>query len=242
MHRTNSEMISEKPEVLVIIPARGGSKGIPGKNVRKVGGMPLIAYSIRVALRSRLVTRVIVSTDSQEIAEVALSYGAEVPFLRPEQMAEDDSNIGDAVNYTTARLKREEGYSYKALITLYPTHPFRSVKVLDHLIGKTLEGYSPVKTVKVVAHDRHSILCEDGNGFLQSCMHQNTFVSAGNRKHYCRSYGYFIGVFGHLQSKPYIYALEDPVSLIDIDTYKDLCLARQVIEKGMYEMGEEMER
>ncbi len=73
-------------EVLAIIPARGGSKGLPGKNVRPLAGHPLIAYSVAAGLQSKLVDRVICSTDSEEIAEVARQYGAEVPFMRPPEL------------------------------------------------------------------------------------------------------------------------------------------------------------
>jgi CMP-N,N'-diacetyllegionaminic acid synthase len=80
-----------RPEILAIVPARGGSKGIPRKNVIPVGGRPLIAYSIEQALTSRLVTRTVVSTDDTEIAAVARAYGGDVPFLRPAQYAQDMS-------------------------------------------------------------------------------------------------------------------------------------------------------
>ena len=79
----------DRPEVLVIIPARGGSKGIPRKNIRSFAGHPLIAYSIEAGLQAKTVTRVIVSTDDEEIAAVARQYGADVPFLRPEEFAQD---------------------------------------------------------------------------------------------------------------------------------------------------------
>ena len=78
-------------EVLALIPARGGSKGIPRKNIREFAGAPLIAYSIAAGLRANTVTRVIVSTDDEEIAEVARAWGAEVPFLRPAELANDET-------------------------------------------------------------------------------------------------------------------------------------------------------
>ncbi len=80
-----------RPEVLAIIPARGGSKGLPRKNIRSLAGHPLIAYSIAAALQANSVTRTIISTDDEEIAAVARTYGAEVPFLRPAEYAQDNS-------------------------------------------------------------------------------------------------------------------------------------------------------
>ena len=82
-------MVKTRMEILVIIPARGGSKGIPRKNIRDFAGYPLIAYSIQAALTSKYVTRTIVSTDDLEIAEVARQYGAETPFIRPSEFAQD---------------------------------------------------------------------------------------------------------------------------------------------------------
>ena len=90
--------------ILAIIPARGGSKGIPGKNIKELAGKPLIAYTIEAARRAPSVSRVIVSTDSQEIADVAMRYGAEVPFLRPEELASDTAKTMDAVMYTLEEL------------------------------------------------------------------------------------------------------------------------------------------
>jgi CMP-N,N'-diacetyllegionaminic acid synthase len=89
--------LNEKPETIAIIPARGGSKGIPRKNIVDLCGKPLIAYAIEAALKSDMITRVVVSTDDEGIAEISTAYGAEVPFLRPKEMALDRSSIGDAI-------------------------------------------------------------------------------------------------------------------------------------------------
>src|SRR5229473_743527 len=85
--------------VYSIIPARGGSKGIPGKNVAPLAGFPLIAYSIKASLKARTIDRTIVSTDSPEIAEIAMSFGAEVPFLRPAAIAGDKSTDYEFFNH-----------------------------------------------------------------------------------------------------------------------------------------------
>jgi len=81
--------MSEKKNILGVITARGGSKGIPGKNIKELGGKPLIAYTIDVAKKSNLITHLIVSTDDEEIADVCRKYGAEVPFMRPAKLADD---------------------------------------------------------------------------------------------------------------------------------------------------------
>jgi len=98
-------------EVLALIPARGGSKGIPRKNIKDLGGHPLIAYSIAAGLSSKLVTRTIVTTDDEEIAQKAKEYGAEVPFLRPEVYAQDDTRDQPEFSACIVLVKRTRGLS-----------------------------------------------------------------------------------------------------------------------------------
>lgn len=118
-------------EVLALIPARGGSKGIPRKNLRDFAGAPLIAYSIAAALQAELVTRVIVSTDDSEIAEVARAWGAETPFVRPAQFAQDDSTDLPVFEHALQWLRENEGYQPEIVIQLRPTSPIRPVGLLD---------------------------------------------------------------------------------------------------------------
>src|SRR5277367_6641535 len=91
-------------KILALIPARGGSKGLPGKNIRPLSGKPLIAYTIEAAKRATSIDRIILSTDSEEIAEVGVKYGAEVPFLRPPMLANDHSAAIDTYIYVVDRL------------------------------------------------------------------------------------------------------------------------------------------
>jgi len=125
----------EKPEVLAIIPARGGSKGIPGKNIRDFAGFPLIAYSIAAARQSKAVTRVIVSTDSPEIAEVALEYSAEVPFIRPAALAEDTTLDYPVFLHALNWLAKNEGYKPDLVVHLRPTSPIRPLDLIDRAVG-----------------------------------------------------------------------------------------------------------
>ncbi len=128
-----------KPEVLVLIPARGGSKGIPRKNIRDFAGAPLIAYSIAAGSQSQLVTRVIVSTDDEEIAAVARDWGAETPFLRPAEFAQDDTTDLPVFEHALRWLRENEGYQPEIVIQLRPTSPIRPVGLLDEAIGILLE-------------------------------------------------------------------------------------------------------
>ena len=122
------------PNTLAIIPARGGSKGLPRKNVRMLGNMPLIAYTIRAAVQSR-VERVIVSTDDPEIAEVSRQYGAEVPFVRP---AEYSSDTATSLAVLQHALSYMEGTGMKVdhVVFLQPTSPFRNSTHLDEALAR----------------------------------------------------------------------------------------------------------
>jgi CMP-N,N'-diacetyllegionaminic acid synthase len=116
--------------MLAIIPARGGSKGLPGKNTRLLAGKPLIAHTIEAALGAKSITRVICSTDSQDIAEVARLAGAEVPFLRPSELAQDNSLGIDNYIYTVDRLIAE-GMHVDEYCVLLPTAPLRTDADID---------------------------------------------------------------------------------------------------------------
>lgn len=132
-------MVKDKLEVLAIIPARGGSKGIPRKNIKLFAGYPLIAYSIQAALNSKYVTRTIVSTDDDEIASVAKEYGAEVPFLRPEEFAQDQTLDFPVFENLLKTLKESEGYYPDLVIQLRPTSPIRPINLVDDAIEEFLK-------------------------------------------------------------------------------------------------------
>jgi len=108
---------------LAVIPARGGSKRIPRKNIKSFSGKPIIVFSIEAALSSKLFDRVIVSTEDQEIAEIAEKYGAEVPFMRPVELADDFTGVHSVVAHTVREL-RLEGFDYDYICMIYATAPF----------------------------------------------------------------------------------------------------------------------
>lgn len=117
--------------MIAIIPARGGSKGLPGKNVRELNGKPLIAHTIEAALKARQIDRVIVSTDAPEIAEVAREYGAEVPFLRPKDLATDTSQAADVYLHAVERLMQDGSGRIEKFMVLLPTAPLRTEKHIE---------------------------------------------------------------------------------------------------------------
>jgi CMP-N-acetylneuraminic acid synthetase len=122
------------PEVLALIPARGGSKGIPRKNIRPFARHPLIAYSIAAALQAQTVTRVVVSTDDPEIAEVARAFGAETPFLRPAELAADRSTDLPVFQHALNWLSEHENYHPDIILHLHPTSPVRPVGFIDQAV------------------------------------------------------------------------------------------------------------
>lgn len=117
--------------IFAIIPARGGSKGVPGKNIRPLAGKPLIAWTIDAARKSKWLNRIIVSTDDAEIAEVSRQYGAEVPFSRPKELAEDLSHTVDVLLHTLDWLKEKEQFVPDIVVLLPPTAPLRTAKDID---------------------------------------------------------------------------------------------------------------
>ena len=124
-------------KAVAIIPARGGSKRIPRKNIKLFHGKPLIAYSIEAALNSGLFSKVIVSTDDEEIAAVAKEYGAEVPFLRPKNLSDDFTNTGEVITHALNFFKTR-GDSFDYCCSIYPTAPFLMPKYL-------VEGFKALK-------------------------------------------------------------------------------------------------
>jgi CMP-N-acetylneuraminic acid synthetase len=138
-------------EILALIPARGGSKGIPRKNIRDFAGYPLIAWSIAAAKQASCVTRLIVSTDDEEIAAVAREYGAETPFLRPSELAQDQTTDLPVFEHTLDWLEKNEDYKPELVIQLRPTSPIRpkdcvddAVKILmEHVEADCVRGVIP---------------------------------------------------------------------------------------------------
>lgn len=120
--------------MLAIIPARRGSKGIIGKNIRLLCGKPLIVYTIEAAVAAKLVDRIILSTDDPEIAQIASKYDVEIPFMRPGKLAQDNSLAIENYIYTIERLNREFNCNYEEFVVLLPTSPLRNSIDIDGAI------------------------------------------------------------------------------------------------------------
>jgi N-acylneuraminate cytidylyltransferase/CMP-N,N'-diacetyllegionaminic acid synthase len=120
---------------LGLIPARGGSKGVERKNIRNLAGESLISYTIRSANEAQNLDRIIVTTDDEEIKSVAESHGAEVPFLRPEELATDETPMYPVIEHALRYLEMEDGYTPEAVVLLQPTSPLRTAEHIDGAIN-----------------------------------------------------------------------------------------------------------
>ncbi|MCJ7526047.1 MAG: acylneuraminate cytidylyltransferase family protein, partial [Candidatus Aminicenantes bacterium] len=143
-------------EILALIPARGGSKRIPRKNIRELWGKPLLAYSIEVARHSKVINRVICTTDDPEIAEIARQYGAEVPFIRPKELADDRSGDTEFYLHAIAWLREQESYSPDIITNLRPTNPLRRIEVVDDILT-TLIRRKDVDSIRTVNRSPFSL-------------------------------------------------------------------------------------
>jgi CMP-N,N'-diacetyllegionaminic acid synthase len=149
-------------KTLGIITARGGSKGIPGKNIKLLAGKPLITYTIEATKKSNYLTRTIVSTDYEDIAGVSRKYGADVPFMRPAEFSQDKSTSIEVVQHALKWLKEHDNEEYDYVMILQPTSPLRTTEDIDACIKlivdtnadsvmsmKELEDFSPKKLKKI---------------------------------------------------------------------------------------------
>ncbi len=139
----------KRPEVLAIIPARGGSKSIPRKNAQLFAGHPLLAFSVAAGLRAKSVTRVIISTDDEAMAETARQLGAEAPFLRPSELARDDTLDLPVFQHALNWLAKNEGYKPDIVVQLRPTSPLRPPDLVDRAV-KTLLDHPKADSVRGV--------------------------------------------------------------------------------------------
>jgi len=146
-----------RKKILAIIPAKQRSRGVPGKNVKVLLGKPLIWYTIRSALKSKYIDRIVVSTDSEKIAKISKENGAEVPCLRPKKLARDDTPVLPVLQHMIEYLEEKEGYSPFAVLILQPTSPLRTEKHIDDAIKKFLKKprADSLVSVMVVPHNFH---------------------------------------------------------------------------------------
>lgn len=236
-----------KPMVLALVTARGGSKGIPRKNVVPLAGKPLIAWTIEAALRSRVVDRIVVSTDDPEIAELSWAWGAEVPFLRPEALARDDSPHVDVVVHAVMWLEEQQGYIPDYVLLLQPTSPLRTSDDIDAAVALALEKRADA-VISVCLSPVHPYLMRrvnaDGKlkeyesrppGYLRRQTLPPVYIENGaiylvKREVFLRDRSWYSG-------DTYAYIMPEERS-IDVDTIRDLKLAAWMLAERSGEHSE----
>jgi CMP-N-acetylneuraminic acid synthetase len=243
-----------KPKILAIIPARGGSKGVPHKNIYPLCNKPLIHYSIKSALSSNYIDRVIVSTDDEKIAQISRECGAEVPFLRPKSLAHDKSNVEDTIYWTLDTLYHYDKYDPEILVLLFATYPFRTRAMLDEIIKIAIEDAITVKSV-CLPEDRQLFVPVNSGAkpFINYSLRGNypAFVSVGVASAYnmaprgCRhyenpsAYQDFIAEMGKKgikkwQTYMYTYLIKDAIMTLDVDTAQDFEVAEEILKNGYF--------
>lgn len=222
--------------VLAIIPARGGSKGLPGKNIKKLGDKPLIAWTIEAAQNSIYVTDIVVSTDDVAIAEVAQEYGAEVPTIRPKHLATDEAKSTDAVLHMIEYLE-SIGRKYDQLLLLQPTSPFRDAEDIDAALGMlTKNNDSIISFVEVETKPFWMVTPREDGSYERLLKDDSKF----RRQEFPKVYQYNgalycvpIGEFTKHRKFEFDSTLLFPMSKeksLDIDTVKDWEKAETILE------------
>ncbi len=173
-------------KILGIIPARGGSKGIKNKNIRQFCGRPLISYVIDCAKKSKYIQKTIVSTESEEIVKVARRYGAEVPFLRPPQFAQDKSRVSDAIIHLLSKLKTDFDYIPDIIVLLQTTSPLRTPQDIDGAI-KLLIDKKADSVVSVCATEQ-LVFTKDSENRLKNLITKKEFLRSNNRQELPRTF------------------------------------------------------
>lgn len=227
--------------ILGLITARGGSKGVPGKNTKLLGGKPLIAYTIEAALQSKLLTDWVVSTDCEKIADVALGFGANVPFVRPSELANDSSKSIDVVIHAIQEMEKQ-GKTYDAVVLLQPTSPFRPVGFIDKAIEIFIEKKcDALVSVLPVPHEYnpHWVFEMNVDGSLQIATGEQEIIPRRQElpPAFHRDGSIYISLVSLIEGKKVLVGgktggiISDPTYYANLDTMEDWVRAEATFEK-----------
>ena len=227
----------EDKKILVLIPARGGSKGIPGKNIKELHGHPLIAYTISEALNSKYVDDVVVSTDSPDIARVSRLYGARVPFMRPAELSGDKAKTVDALVHAVKTLQ-DMGDVYSAVVLLQPTSPLRRSNEIDEALEVYFDhGEMGLVSVCLVAENPVLTRRFDKYGVLHPLLPMSSTVRRQDMPSFYHVDGaIYINSVSDISSElslndnPIGYQMPEGRSL-DIDEIEDFIRAEEILRK-----------
>jgi len=227
--------------VLALIPARGGSKGVPRKNLRLVGGRSLVARAVHAALESGVADHVVVSTDDEEIAEEAIRAGAEVPFMRPAELADDQAPMVPVVEHAIREFERIKGIKVETLVFLEATEPFRRP---EHIVA-AMERYrqgdcGSVLTVCPLERKPQYIFIKREDGLLERYIKEprEFFTRRQDMKHLCRlsSGARVVGRDGFFRERslavePIGYVEVSGMHAVNIDEELDFLVAEMIAER-----------
>lgn len=227
----------QNKRILAIIPARGGSKGIPGKNIIPLYGRPLLAYSIIAAQQSRYIDNIFVSTDSEDIRKVAEDYGISVPFLRPAALASDTARTIDCMLHVIQTLSGQ-GEHYDYVILLQPTQPIRKPEWIDEALEQLAACPQADSLVSVCPVTEHPILMRTitKEGTLQSLLSRSSTIRRQdfpdvyrvNGSIYINRINDNFNATTSLNDNIMPYIMDEQYS-IDIDSYEDLEKAKKLV-------------
>jgi CMP-N-acetylneuraminic acid synthetase len=229
--------------VLGITLARGGSKSVPRKNIRPILSVPLIAYTIAEALRSNHISRYIVSTEDEEICKIAQQYGADAPFLRPAEFANDTSSTISALKHAVEWIEENEGSQYDYVIELMCTNPMKTASDIDAVIEKLvttgadsviavhkLEDNHPIRIKKIVDDKIVDFCLPEVPETRRQDLKPDAYIRSGSIYGAKREHLMVEGRrYGSENSRPYILP---PERAINVDTEIDFLLAELLIKKA----------
>jgi CMP-N,N'-diacetyllegionaminic acid synthase len=229
-----------EPYVFGVIPARGGSKGLPGKNLKTLGRLPLIGHAVASAREARRLTRFIVSTDSAAIADEARRHGAEVPFVRPAELASDQAGMVPVLQHAVRWLEAGGGPRPDLIVTLQPTSPFRVGADIDVTIAKVVEtGAESAQTIveasyhpffmKTLDGDRTVALFPDGHTYVRRQDAPPVYQPSGAV--YVTRYDLLMRD-GHVLGKDNRGIVMGFEASVNVDTEWDFLLAELILSRG----------
>lgn len=229
---------------IAIIPARGGSKGLPGKNLRRLGGLPLIAHSVRYAQLCPEIDRCIVSTDSDEIAHAAREAKGDVPFLRPSELSEDSTPMLPVLQHAVQNVERLDGRHYEFVLLLQPTSPFRSPEDVTRALEIIRHDSNAVGVVAVSppSFNPRVVCVEEKQGYLDFAFEKKLYTCRQDAKPVYRINGmlyvwrrdYLMRTLSEqLYAEPHRVLVVPEERAIDIDTLHDFQLAEAMLQAGI---------
>ena len=228
------------PYAFGVIPARGGSKGLPGKNLRKLGAFSLIGQAIASAREASLLTRFIVSTDSPEIAQEAKRHGAEVPFLRPAEFATDQAGMLSVLQHAVRWLESSDGVRPDLIVTLQPTSPFRTGVEIDATIRRVIEtGSDSAQTLSEASYHPYFMKTLEGDRTVALFPEGHKFVRRQDAPPvYQPSGAVYVTRYGTLMEREEILGednrgvIQGFEASVNIDTEWDFLLAELLLREG----------